>query len=202
MPLQIQCLQEMGDVRAALRTAQDMDAQAKRRIQELTPQTSTAISDGLGGGTYAVESDPSVIVLVPDAKEAAAGLEKAYEAAVWAKVTIATLTTLTTGTGGHANKGNRAGNTGGKMTTRKKMRSREMRENTSGRENTNPARKVCSFRTSLWCVLLSYQSASCRGAAPTLQATAATSRTVNKYDHKQNTKKKPKGNEIKNNPST
>lgn len=156
----------MGDVRAALQTAQDMDGQAKKTIQELTAQTSTILSDGSGGGTCAVESDPSVVgVLVPDAKEAAAGLEKAYEAAVWAKVTIATLTTLTIDAGGHLNKGDRAGDTGRKPTTRKKIQPREVRDRTSGRENKDPARKVGHFRTSVYCVMLSYQSASCCGAA-------------------------------------
>lgn len=156
MSLQIKCLQEMGDIRAALQTAQDMDAQAKRTIHELTPQTSTT-SDGFGGTGVTTESDPRV-VRVPDAKEATAGLENAYEAAVWAKVTIAALTTLNAGTGAPTNKGNRAGNTGGKIATRKQIRPREVSEDT-GHEDKNPARKVCRFRVSVSCMW--YQSTSC-----------------------------------------
>lgn len=146
MPRQIKCLQEMGDIGAALQTARDMDAQAKKTIHELTPRTSTIPSDGLGGGgggAGAVESEPSVVALVPDAKEVAADLEKAYEAEVWAKVTIATLTTLSIGVGAHANKGNRAGNTGGKQSTpttvtkKKRNQPREVREKT-GHEIKRP----------------------------------------------------------------
>lgn len=126
---QIQWLQEIGKFAKAATVAQEMQAQVKRDINEQHMQSGANIG-----------KNSHIAPLVLDAEVKAPDLDRAYEAAVWAKVTLAGLAIEKIGGGERAVNGHDHSKIEGTETTRKASKG-------GGEGDGVSSGKVC------WCTL-------------------------------------------------